>query len=539
MAAMTLPVRAALLCCLLAACAPAPTAAPPASPATAAAPAAPAVASASAPAPVATPAAAPVAPAPATAPAAPAKRPPAKTAADYLRVSTPRVVLSHVRVIDGTGRAAVDDRNVTIDHGKITAIDAGADVAPADGTTVIDGRGRSVMPGIVGMHDHMFYIARPNYDEHWNSEPPLIVPEMMFSSPRLYLAAGVTTARTTGSVEPYADLNLRTEIDAGRLVGPHLDVTGPYLEGPNSPFISMHQLKTPDEARQFVNYWADRGATSFKAYMHITRAELKAAIDAAHKRGIKVTGHLCSVTYDEAADLGIDDLEHGFYVNTQLDASKKPDLCPTPGNGPPTLMKMAPGSPEATALIAKLVKRHVAITSTLPVFESNVPGRPPLRQALIDTMTPQAREAYLIARNRPASLPPRTVDPAEMLRRDMALERAFVAAGGLLLAGPDPTGNGGVLPGFGDQRAIELLVEAGFSPVEAIQIGTFNGARYLGRQDHIGSVAVGKNADLVVVKGDPSTQIADIENVEVVFKDGVGYDPEKLLASIKGHYGQY
>src|ERR1043165_3392363 len=122
--------------------------------------------------------------------------------------------------------------------------------------------------------------------------------------------------------------------------------------------------------------------------------------------------------------------------------------------------------------------------------------------------------------------PPSGSEPAERLRRDMALERAFVAAGGLLLAGPDPTGNGGVLPGFGDQRAIELLVEAGFSPVEAIQIGTFNGAKYLGRQDHIGSVAVGKNADLVVVKGDPATRIADIENVEVVFKDGGGYDPD-------------
>jgi imidazolonepropionase-like amidohydrolase len=251
-----------------------------------------------------------------------------------------------------------------------------------------------------------------------------------------------------------------------------------------------------------------------------------------------VTGHLCSVTYDEAADLGIDDLEHGFYVNTQLDPGKKPDQCPATVGGP-TLQAMAPGVPEATALIAKLVKKHVAITSTLPVFEAGVPGRPPLRQQLLDAMSPQARQAYLYARNRPASLPPRTVDPAEQLRRDMALERAFVAAGGLLIAGPDPTGNGGVVPGFGDQRALELLVEAGFSPVEAIQIGTLNGARYLGRQDHIGSIAVGKNADLVVVKGDPATTIADIENVAIVFKDGVGYDPDQLLASVKAHYGQY
>ena len=456
----------------------------------------------------------------------------------YVRVATPRVVLTHVRVIDGAGHPAVTDRNVTIDHGKITAIDAGADVPPADGVTVLDLHGASVMPGLVGMHDHLFYIARPNYDDNWDWEPPIVVPEMMFSSTRLYLAAGVTTMRTTGAVEPYADLNIKAEIDAGKLVGPHIDVTGPYLEGADSPFIQLHHLKDADEARQLVNYWADRGATSFKAYMHITRAELKAAIDAAHKRGLKLTGHLCSVTYDEAADLGIDNLEHGFYVNTQLDPDKQPDVC-SGATGAPTLLKMTPDSAEAKALFAKLIKRHVAITSTLPVFESNVPGRPPIRQALIDTMSPPAREAYLYARNRPASLPPRTFDPDELFKRDMAMERAFVAAGGLLIAGPDPTGNGGVLPGFGDQREVELLVEAGFTPVEAIQIATLNGATYLGRQKQIGSIEVGKNADLVVVKGDPSTTISDIEHVDLVFKDGVGFDSAKLFASVKGRYGQY
>ncbi|HEX3758648.1 MAG TPA: amidohydrolase family protein [Kofleriaceae bacterium] len=531
---MPLLPRAAVLSFVIA-CAPA---SPPAQPTTPVQPAPPPAPAAAAPSEV-TAAATTAAPAPApAAPSAPAKRPEQKTVQTYVRVSTPRVVLTHVRVIDGTGHPAVDDRNLVIDHGKIAAIDAGADVAPTDGTTVIDGHGRSVMPGIVGMHDHLFYIARPNWDEEWNWEQPLIVPEMMFSAPRLYLAAGVTTARTTGSVEPYADLNIKQEIDAGKLVGPHLDVTGPYLEGPKSPFIQMHHLANAEEARQIVNYWADRGVTSFKAYMNITRAELKAAIEAAHKRGIKVTGHLCAVNYDEAADLGIDDLEHGFYVNTQLDPGKQPDVCP-PTVGLPTLQKMTPDSPEARALIAKLVKRHVAITSTLPVFESGIPGRPPLRQQLLDAMNPESRQDYLIARNRPGWFPHREFDSLEALQRTMALERAFVAAGGLLIAGPDPTGNGGVVPGFGDQREIELLVEAGFSPVEAIQIATLNGAKYLGRQDHIGSIAVGKNADLVLVQGDPSTRIADIENVEVVFKDGVGFDSARLLASIKAHYGQY
>jgi imidazolonepropionase-like amidohydrolase len=484
-------------------------------------------------------AAAPAPPTPAPAPPAPPAPAEPRTVQSYIRVATPRVVLAHVRVIDGTGHAAVDDRNVVVERGKITAIEAGADVPATGDTTVLDLHGHSVIPGLVGMHDHLFYMARPNVDEHGEAEAPrYIIPEMIFSSPRLYLAAGVTTLRTTGSVEPYADLNLKREIDAGRVIGPHLDVTGPYLEGAAGPFLQMHKLGSPAEAREFVNYWADRGVTSFKAYMNITRAELKAAIDAAHRRHIKVTGHLCSVTYPEAAELGIDDLEHGFFVNTQLAAGKQPDLCPKP-SGPSTLEQMTPGGPEATALIATLVQHHVAITSTLPVFESNIPGRPPLRQALLDAMLPQARQAYLNARQRAASLPPRTPDPAALLQRDMELERAFVAAGGLLIAGPDPTGNGGVVAGFGDQREIELLVEAGFSPVEAIQIATLNGATYLGQQARIGSIAVGKNADLVVIKGDPSTRISDIEQVELVFKDGVGFDSAKLLASIKEHYGQY
>jgi imidazolonepropionase-like amidohydrolase len=455
----------------------------------------------------------------------------------YVRVNAPKVILEHVRVIDGTGTPAVDDQNIVIEGGKITAINAGTNIGTVAGATVLHLRGYSVMPGIVGMHNHLFYIAEPNFKSDWSAEPPILVPQMTFSAPRLYLAAGVTTMRTTGSVETYADLNLKREIDAGRLPGPHLDVSGPYLEGPGSFALQMHELSSADEARQIVDYWADRGVTSFKAYMNITRAELKAAIDEAHKRGIKVTGHLCSVTYAEAAEMGIDNLEHGFFVNTQLDPEKKPDMC-SESQGDYTLAHMDPAGAEGQALIRLLVNNHVAITSTLPVFEGDIPGRPPLRQAVLDAMSPGAREAYLYRRNRPASK--KSTRDGEMLyKRDLAMERAFVAAGGLLLAGPDPTGDGGVVPGFGDQRETELLVEAGFSPVEAIKISTLNGATYLGRQDSIGSIAVGKNADLVVINGNPAAKIEDVEKVEFVFKDGVGYDSAKLTESAKGRYGEY
>ena len=456
----------------------------------------------------------------------------------FVKAAAGKIALVHVRIIDGTGAAAQDDRTLLIEGEKIAAIQPGGEAVPA-GYRIIDATGKSVIPGIVGMHDHQYYIARPNLTPA-GFDQPVLIPQMTFSSPRLYLAGGVTTLRTTGSVEPYTDLNMKAAIDAGTVPGPHMDVTGPYLEGPNSPFIQMHVLKDPAEAAATVAYWADRGVTSFKAYMNITRAELKAAIDAAHARGIKITGHLCAVTYPEAAALGIDNLEHGFFVNTQDDPGKKADICPKSSHGYPTLAAMTADSAAAKALIATLVGHHVAVTSTLPVFEAFSPDYGNLAPRQLAMMSPEAREDYLQVRVRGAThSAERKADDARLWTNDLALERAFVAAGGLLMAGPDPTGGGDVVPGFGDQRAIELLVKAGFSPVEAIRIGTLNGAIYLGLDSRIGSLAAGKDADLVLIDGDPSRRITDIENVETVFKDGVGYDPALLLGSARGRYGQY
>src|SRR5581483_5527598 len=259
----------------------------------------------------------------------------------------------------------------------------------------------------------------------------------------------------------------------------------------------------------------------------------------AHKRGLKITGHLCSVTYPEAIEAGIDDLEHGFFVDTQLAPNKQPDVCPMADNIG-YFQHTDASSPEAKALIQNLIAHHVAITSTLPVFENMLPNRPPLNAQAMDALTPEARTAYLYSRNVAAALPP---DKAEQrlttFKRDEAMELAFSKAGGLLIAGPDPTGNGGTIPGFADHREIELLVEAGFTPVEAIRVATLNGAIYEGKDKQIGSIEPNKNADLFIVKGDPSQNINDVENVELVIKDGVAFDPVKILQSVKGRYGEY
>ena len=449
-------------------------------------------------------------------------QPQQSTPKDFIKVPAGNIALEHVRVIDGTGSAAKTDQTIVISGGKITAIGAAGSVqVPADANHM-DFTGYSALPGMVGMHDHLFYPASGG-----------LYHNMPFSFPRLYLANGVTTIRTAGNIEPYVDLEIKRSIDAGKTVGPKINVTAPYLEGAGTFIAQLHQLSGPDDARKTVEYWADEGARSFKAYMFITRAELKAAADAAHARGMKITGHLCSIGFREAAELGIDNLEHGLEVDTEFFAEKKPDVCPNPGQASLAASKLEVTGEEIQTTIRTLVSHHVAVTSTLPVFEQSVLSRPDVPQKVLDTLSDDASKAYHANRARLTADSPRV----PMFTKELQFERAFVKAGGVLLAGLDPTGLGGIVAGYGDQREVELLVEAGFTPVEAIKIATLNGAQFLGEADHIGSLAVGKQADIVLVKGDPSANIQDIENVELVFKDGVGWDSKKLIESVKGQVG--
>ena len=450
----------------------------------------------------------------------------------FVKVDAPVVALTHVRVIDGTGAAAREDQTIILSHGKIEAVsDAAAANVPKD-AQVLDLHGYSVIHGLVGMHDHMFYPMGNG-----------IFGEMGYSFPRLYLAGGVTTIRTTGSIEPYADLELKKQIDQGETPGPKIHVTGPYLEGAGTFAVQMHQLSGPEDATKTVNFWLDEGVDNFKAYMFITPAELAAAVTAAHKRGAKVTGHLCSIGFREAAAIGIDDLEHGLLVDTEFYPWKEAGECPDKHDYD-FISKLDVANGPLHEMILDLVQRHVAVTSTLPVFEMFEPGRPAMQQRVLDALSPDARSAVLSNKVRAGDMDAirqryhSEVSPwPAAFQKELEFEHAFAQAGGLLLAGLDPTGMGGVLAGFGDQREVELLVEAGFTPLEAIHIATANGAQFLGEADKIGTIAAGKQADLVVIKGDPSKKIEDIENVETVFKDGVGYDSSKLIESVRGVVG--
>jgi len=443
---------------------------------------------------------------------------------NFVAVGDSVVALTNVTVIDGTGSAPRTGQTIVIRGNRIADVGPVANVRVPAGARVMQLAGSTVIPGLVGMHDHLFYTAAGGR-----------AMQMSFTGPRLYLASGVTSIRTTGGRSPYAEINTKEAIDAGRVPGPRVHLTAPYITGGTGGSAgSMAEINSPEAARRFVAYWAQEGVEWIKAYTDIHAADLKAAIDEAHKRGIKVTGHLCSVSFREAVDLGIDNLEHGLLTNTDFDPEHKPDVCP-----PNSLRRVAVASmtsDTANSVIQKMVAKGVGMTSTLAVYETFFPNRPTKDDRTLEAMTPEVRTAYLAMRTNidTATSPVLTV---AMLKNAMSFEKAFVAAGGRLAAGVDPTGIGGALAGFGDQRNYELLIETGFTPAQTIQIMSANGAKILGVYDKLGSIERGKLADLVVLDGNLASDPSVIRKVTTVFKDGVGYDSAKLIAAVKGRVG--
>jgi len=452
----------------------------------------------------------------------PAQRPSIRQeVAPFVSINAPVVALTHVRLADGTGTPARDDQTIVLREDRIAAVGpAGATAIPA-GAQVVDLAGHTVIPGLVGLHEHT-WIGGLRRSSPMNTSAPL-----------LYLAMGVTTAMTAGSQFPYHELNMKRAVDAGVMPGPRFEITGPYLNGgPPNPRGSNRLVNTPEDARRVVAYWGSEGATWFKFLGGETRAVLGAGIKEAHARGLKVTGHLCSVTFTEAAALGIDLLQHGFITNSDYVSNKQPDVCP-----PDNMRAQADvdvSSPAVQASIRQIVARGAAVASTLGVYETFMPTRARLDSAAMEMFDPEARKE--VEANYAGLAKSGFTVPDRLLQKMMQWERDFVKAGGLLGAGCDPWGTG-YLPGFGDLRNYELLIEAGFRSEEAIQIMTYNGARILGKDKETGSVAPGKVADLVIIRGDPVRTPKDIYSVVTVIKAGVGFDSMKLRQAAKGLVG--
>ncbi|MBS1735844.1 MAG: amidohydrolase family protein [Bacteroidetes bacterium] len=454
----------------------------------------------------------------------------------FIDYNDPVTIFKNALLIDGTGNAARPHQTVIISNGKIDWVGDDAKANVPKGAKTIDLNGKTLMPGLVMTHEHIYISAFSRTPQNLNLR------QVPVTFPRLYLACGATTIRTTGCIEPYSDIRIKKDIDAGIVPGPSIELTAPYMQGQNSQFEQMNELKSPEDAIKFVNYWADQGFTSFKGYMNIDQPTLRAAIEAAHKRHLKVTAHLCAVTYREAAEIGIDHLEHGFMESTDFVKGKIENACPA--SGLQSIAGLNPEGDSVKSLMQFLINKKVGVTSTLAVLEDLSAKYKAPSENLLEMFSPDNRDYYLKQFAFIESLKATTPQVATMLNNaftnNARMEKMFYDMGGLLSVGTDPTGDGGIIAGLGNWRAIELLVEAdGFTPLQAIKIATLNGAITLGFEKKIGTIEVGKNADLLIIDGDPSKNISDIRKVEWVFKNGVGYDSKKMFESVRGKVGFY
>ena len=449
----------------------------------------------------------------------------------YIEYNDSIIVFKNALLIDGKGNLPKPHQTVIISSGNIKWVGDDAKAIMPKAGNIVDLNGKALIPGFVMLHEHM-YISAFDFDTR-----VLNLRQLPVSFPRLYLACGATTIRTCGSVEPYSDISIKKSIDRGLSPGPSIELTAPYIEGRSSLFPQMNALKTPEEATAFVNYWADQGFTSFKVYMAVDKPTLKAAIDAAHKRRLKITGHLDAVTYREAASLGIDNLEHGFLASTDFVTDKKENEGPANGAADTSVANLDINSDRVKDFIQYLIDKKVGVTSTMAVMEGFTTRQPRPNWEALNSMSPDTRDFYLkMLANTKSS--PGSTEFDKAFVKGARMEKMFYDMGGLLTVGTDPTGNGGTLAGYGSWRAIELLVEAdGFTALEAIRIATLNGSVALGFEKTIGTIEVGKSADMLIIDGDPSKNIRDIRKVLYVFKNGVGYNSKKLFESVKGRVG--
>jgi imidazolonepropionase-like amidohydrolase len=438
----------------------------------------------------------------------------------YVSVDAPVVALTHVRLVDGTGAPAREDQTVIVRDGRIEAVGPSATTPAPRGARVMELRGHTVIPGLVSLHEHTYFGGLRR-----------TVP--MNAGAYLYLAFGVTTAMTAGSQLAEQEVELKRGIDAGEMPGPRLLIAGPYITAGTRRTGAFRGVDSPEEARRFVDHWAGQGATWFKV-MSGPRDVLRWTIEAAHARGLRVTGHLCAVTFAEAAELGIDALQHGFITDSEHVPGKQPDVCPRENQRAQADVDVA--SPAVRESIRRIVAAGTPVVSTLGVYETFSPERARLDPRAMVMLAPETRRE--VEENHKSLASSGFTVPERLLRKMMEWERMFVAAGGLLGAGSDPWGTG-YLPGFGNLRNYEMLVEAGFSPEQAIRILTLNGARILGEEARIGSIAPGKAADLVVIRGNPLATPAQIYEVVTVFRDGVGYDSRRLRDFARGKVGVY
>ncbi len=431
----------------------------------------------------------------------------ARLAHDLARAPGRPLAIEHVRLFDAERAVALQEQTVLVRGSRIAAVGPAESVAvPADAERV-DGHGRTVLPGLFDLHVHL------------SAQDGI-----------LHIAGGVTATRDLGN-DP-ADLKrLTTQWDAGTAIGPTvwkaglIDGRGPY-QAPTGEYADSAAQVTAA-----VDRYADAGYVQIKVYSSLKPELVPAVVAAAHRRGLRVSGHVPQGL--RAADfvaMGADELQHINFVFLNFLAPLVHDT-----RTPERFSAVAEHATdvdlegrEVTEFIGLLRERHVAVDVTLATFESMFLGRPgqvaPGYRPLLDRLPAQVRRgAY------GGGLPGAVANDRQYRESYAALlrmTRKLHEAGVPVLVGTDD------LAGFMLHRELELQVEAGIPAAQVLQSATIGAARLLHADGDYGSLRAGKRADLVLVEGDPTRQISDVRRARLVLKAGVAYDPAKLYEAI-------
>lgn len=431
----------------------------------------------------------------------------------YVKYKSDVIALTNATVFDGKGNSADENQTLIIANGYFQAIGKSSGIDIPKGATIINLKGKTIIPGIVGVHNHLHFPRFPFLGE---------------TAAKLYLASGVTTIQTCGSASPELDVELSNKIKKGESLGPNIITSGPFFTGKGgNPNMIIPQNEK--QIKDTIAYWTKKGVRWFKVYRNTTPSDLEIIIKEAHKQNAKVTGHLCSITFEQATNLGIDGIEHGLNSTSDFRKNKTFGIC----DGSREYMdELDIKSEEVRRLQQLMINNNVFLTSTLAIYESSVPNRAFADERTIKVMSPFLNLEYQKRRKDYNAQKSIEKIREKRLKRIMEFEYQFFRMGGTLTAGVDAGRH--VVPGFGDQRNFELLREAGFKTEEAIKIMTSNGAEILSNSK-IGTIEKDKTADFVIINGNIEK---NIRNVELVFKDGYGYDTKLILDELEGKFGE-
>ena len=404
-------------------------------------------------------------------------------------------------LIDGTGAAAVPDAAVVIHNGRIVAAGPRSKVKIPKNANVVDAHGKTILPGLWDMHAHFEQVE-------WGP---------------IYLAAGVTTVRDCGNEFEFIAA-VRDAIAQARGLGPRLLLAG-IVDGSSTYTIGVERVDTPEEARMWTDRYHAAGFQQMKIYSSVKLEELKAVADEAHRLGMTVTGHIPEgLNAYQAIGAGQDQINHIGYIADIMKA-------PLPENAS-RLDRFKAGanidleSPEAKKALAFLKTHHTVVDPTIALMEffTATTAKPPASfEPGVNKVAPELAE-QLTDVGAPTD---RSEIGEKVYEKELAIVEALHRAGIPIVAGTDQT-----VPGHSLHREIELYVQAGFTPMEAIQAATIVPARAMGLEKESGTVEKGKRGDLILVDGNPLDDIRKIRNVEYVITNGTMFHTAELWESV-------